>query len=208
MYSYFFVCWLDFLHQGNASSTRVSWLLWPGLTNKFRKINTESRDGGNCVKFCILKSVPHSTLAHAPGTAFWLVNNWPLGLRGIYITSGCGLRITGNTFLSSIENFSAYLEPSLARLYSAAASPSECLCLDGSLAISCQDNFYSLKFLGHGEKSHHSHIIHQANHQTQKTMNTWSEIFQEYLLCCDESTKIRMCKQATKPQTINLMMKA
>ena len=112
------------------------------------------------------------------------------------------------TLLSLIENFSAYLQPSHSRLYSAAASPSECLYLGGSLAISYQDNFYSLKFLGHREKSHHSHIIHQANHQTQKTMNTWSEIFQEYLLCCDESTKIRMCKQATKPQTINLMMKA
>ena len=33
--------------------------------------------------------------------AFWLVHNWPLGLRGIYIT-------LGYTFFSSIENFSAY----------------------------------------------------------------------------------------------------
>ena len=37
----------------------------------------------------------------APGTAFWLVHNWPLGLRGTYITSGY-------TFFSWIENFSAY----------------------------------------------------------------------------------------------------
>ena len=69
----------------------------------------------------------HSTLAGATGTAFWLVDNWPLGLRGIYITSGY-------TFFSSIENFSAS-QPSLARFYSAAASPSERLRSDGSLAI-------------------------------------------------------------------------
>ena len=142
------------------------------------------------MKFCILKSVAHSTLARPPGTAFWLVDNGPLGLRGIYgrdsfnqnsdrsdrekrttskggpvfsklfwldrtdplsfgpkfpgilvewiapyITSGYGLRITGYTFFSSIENFSAY-QPSLARLYSAAASPAECLRSDGSLAKS------------------------------------------------------------------------
>ena len=43
----------------------------------------------------------YSTWARAPGTAFWLVHNWPLGLRGIYIT-------LGYTFFSSIENFSAY----------------------------------------------------------------------------------------------------
>ena len=45
--------------------------------------------------------VCYSTWARAPGTAFWLVHNWPLGLRGIYIT-------LGYTFFSSIENFSAY----------------------------------------------------------------------------------------------------
>ena len=109
------------------SSAHVSWLQWPGLTNKFRQINTGSRDGWNCVKFCTLKSVPHSTLARAIGTAFWLVDNWPLDLRGIYITSG-------NAFFSSIENFSTS-QPSLARLYSAAASPFERLRSDGSLAI-------------------------------------------------------------------------
>ena len=109
------------------SSAHVSWLHWPGLTNKFRSINTGSCDGGNCVKFCILKSVQHSTLARATGTAFWLVDNWPLGLRGMYITPGY-------TFFSSIEKFSAS-QPSLARLYSAAASTSERLRSDGSLAI-------------------------------------------------------------------------
>ena len=45
--------------------------------------------------------VCYSTWARAPGTAFWLVHNWPLGLRGIYIT-------LGYTFFSSIENFSTY----------------------------------------------------------------------------------------------------
>ena len=45
--------------------------------------------------------VCYSTWARAPGTTFWLVHNWPLGLRGIYIT-------LGYTFFSSIENFSAY----------------------------------------------------------------------------------------------------
>ena len=58
-----------------------------------------------------LKSVPHSTPACAPGTAFWLADNChPIGLRGIYISSGYGLRITGYTFWSSIENFSAFCQ--------------------------------------------------------------------------------------------------
>ena len=73
----------------------VCCLQWPGLTKEFRKINTESRDHGNCVKFCISKSVPHSTLARVPGTTFWLVDNWPLGLKGICVKSGYELWITG-----------------------------------------------------------------------------------------------------------------
>ena len=51
----------------------------------------------------------HSTSARAPGTAFWLVDNChSIGLRGIYITSGQGLQITGYTFWSTIENFPAF----------------------------------------------------------------------------------------------------
>ena len=57
------------------------------------------------------KKLPHSTPAPVPGTAFWLVDNChPIGLRGIYISSGFGLRNTGYTFWSSIENFSAFCQ--------------------------------------------------------------------------------------------------
>ena len=81
------------------------------------------------MKFCILKSVPPSTLARAPGTVFWIVDNWPLGLRGIYITSDYELH-----FFKLDREFFWLLQPSLARLYSAAASPSERLRSDGSSA--------------------------------------------------------------------------
>ena len=57
--------------------------------------------------FFFFKRVPHSTPARAPGTAFWLVDNChPVGLS----SSGYGLRITGYTFWSTIENFSAYCQ--------------------------------------------------------------------------------------------------
>ena len=56
-------------------------------------------------------------------------------LRGIYITSGYGLQIYGLHFLKLDQEFFCLL-PSLARLYSAAASPSS----DGSLAIIGADN--------------------------------------------------------------------
>ena len=46
-----------------------------------------------------------------PGTAFWLVHNWPLGLRGSYITSG--YEFMGYTFFSLMDNFSAYCNPVL-----------------------------------------------------------------------------------------------
>ena len=45
-----------------------------------------------------------------------------------------------DTLFSSIENFSAS-QPSLARLYSAATSPSERLRSDGSLAINCLKSY-------------------------------------------------------------------
>ena len=71
-----------------------------------------------CVKFCIFKTAPHSTSARAPGNAFWLVDNChTIGLRGIYITSGYELH-----FLKLEQEFFCLL-PSLARFYSAAASP-------------------------------------------------------------------------------------
>ena len=74
------------------------------------------------MKSCILKSVPHSTLARATGAAFdWFTTD--------HLVSGestlhqvTGYEFTGYTFFSSIENFSAS-QSSLARFYSAAASP-------------------------------------------------------------------------------------
>ena len=74
------------------------------------QINSAKWTQEACVKFCIFKSEPHSTSARAPGNAFWLVDNChTIGLRGIYITC-YGLRITGYTFWSSIENFSVYCQ--------------------------------------------------------------------------------------------------
>ena len=87
------------------------------------------------MKSCILKSV-HIQLEPVRQV---LPFDW---LTTDHLVSGestlhqvTGYEFTGYTFFSSIENFSAY-QPSLARLYSAAASPSERVRLDGSLAIS------------------------------------------------------------------------
>ena len=50
-----------------------------------------------------------------------------------------------DTLFSSIENFSAS-QPSLARLYSAATSPSERLRSDGSLAIIISEHYFSILY--------------------------------------------------------------
>ena len=95
-------------------------------------------------EICIFFSAPHSTSARAAEELEhvlqvppfdWLTTVTPLGLRGIYITPGYGLQVYKLHFLKLDQEFFCIL-PSLARLYSAAASPSSRLRSDGSLVIS------------------------------------------------------------------------
>ena len=90
---------------------KYSWLPGPGLTNKSSKINTGS------LKFCIFKSVPHLR----PCARYHLLIGWQLSHNWSLH------QVTGYSFWNLIENF-------LARLYSAAASPSLRLRSDSSLA--------------------------------------------------------------------------
>ena len=101
--------------------------VWRMILNNNNNKKNRSRDGWELCEILYFKKLPHSTWARAPGTAFWLVHNWALGLRGMYITSDYGLQIYGLHFFQLDQEFFC-LVPSLARLYCAAAS-------DGSLAI-------------------------------------------------------------------------
>ena len=95
-------------------------------------------------EICIFFSVPHSTSARArrgirtcaPSTPFRLVDNshttWSQG--NLHYTR-LGLQVYKLHFLKLDQEFFCIL-PSLARLYSAAASPSSRLRSDGSLVIS------------------------------------------------------------------------
>ena len=93
-------------------------------------MNTRSRDGRNCVKFYILFNL-------SPCARYCL-------LIGSQLTTWCqvNLHYIRLHFFQLDREFFCLL-PSLARLYSAAASPSERLRSDGSLAITT----YSFKHL-------------------------------------------------------------
>ena len=92
------------------------------MTKKFRSINTGGHDGWKCVKFCLLFNL-------SPCARYYL-------LIGSQLTtwSQGNLHYIGLHIFQLDREFFCLL-PSLARLYSAAASPSEGLRSDGSLAI-------------------------------------------------------------------------
>ena len=92
------------------------------MTKKFRSMNTGGHDGWKCVKFCLLFNL-------SPCARYCL-------LIGSQLTtwSQGNLHYIGLHFFQLDREFFCLL-PSLTRLYSAAASPSERLRSDGSLAI-------------------------------------------------------------------------
>ena len=92
------------------------------MTKTFRSINTGGHDGWKCVKFCLLFNL-------SPCARYCLL----IGSQLTTWSQGNLHYIRLHFFQLDREFFC--LQPSLARLYSAAASPSERLRSDGSLAI-------------------------------------------------------------------------
>ena len=102
------------------------------MTKKFRSINTGGHDGWKCVKFCLVFNL-------SPCARYCL-------LIGSQLTtwSQGNLHYIGLHFFQLDREFFCLL-PSLTRLYSAAASPSERLRSDGSLAIiQTSDSIYGI----------------------------------------------------------------